>query len=149
MDASFVTTRRKLLGLTQRELARRSGVKQPLISAIENGRREATAPVAQTLARALEVRPSVALAGLREEVWRGVQANGGRVAHVFGSVARGQDRTDSDLDLIVEFDAHADIADLLAMEEELGELLTVPVDVISAGASSAVTAAARRDMVAL
>ena len=149
MDASFVTTRRKLLGLTQRELARRSGVKQPLISAIENGRREATAPVAQTLARALEVRPSVALAGLREEVWRVVRANGGRVVHVFGSVARGQDRTDSDLDLIVEFDADADIADLLAMEEELGELLTVPVDVISAGASSAVTAAARRDMVAL
>jgi len=144
-----VTTRRKLLGLTQRELARRSGVKQPLISAIESGKRDATPPVAQALARALEVRPSVALAGLRDEVVRVVRANRGRAAHVFGSVARREDLCGSDLDLMVEFEADADIADLLALEEELGELLTVPVDVISAGSSSAVTAEARREMVAL
>ncbi len=144
-----MSTRRKLLKLTQRELAAVSGVKQPLISAIESGRREATPAVAQALSTALQIRPSVALSRLRDDVLHVVNANHGRVAYVFGSVARGEDSPRSDLDLIVEFDENADIIDLLTMEEELTGLLTVPVDVISSGSSSHVTARARSEMVPL
>ena len=149
MDATFIATRRKLLGLTQRELSRLSGVKQPLISAIESGRREATASVSQALADALQVRPSVALKHMLADVRKIVRANHGRAAFLFGSIARGQDVPGSDVDLLVEFDEVADIADLLTLEDELEQLLTVPVDVISAGSSSRVTAKARRETVPL
>ena len=57
---------------------------------------------------------------------------------VFGSVARGTDGPESDLDLLVTFDEDAGITDLLAMEEELAEWLTVPVDVVSARSSGRV-----------
>ena len=149
MDSSFVVTRRKLLGLTQRELSRLTGVKQPLISAIESGRREPTASVRQALESALQLRPSIALEHMQADVRRIVKTNHGRAAYLFGSVARGQDGPGSDVDLLVEFDEGADIVDLLTMEEELAELLTIPVDVISAGSSSKVTYEARREAVPL
>ena len=149
MDSSFVVTRRKLLGLTQRELSRLTGVKQPLISAIESGRREPTASVRQALESALQLRPSIALEHMQADVRRIVKTNHGRAAYLFGSVARGQDGPGSDVDLLVEFDEGADIVDLLTMEEELAELLTIPVDVISAGSSSKLTDEARREAVPL
>jgi predicted nucleotidyltransferase len=50
-------------------------------------------------------------------------------------VALGNDQPDSDLDLLVTFPPDADIVTLLTLEDELSELLTVPVDVVSAGSS--------------
>jgi predicted nucleotidyltransferase len=149
MDAAFAGARRKLLGLTQQELARRSGVPQPLISAIEGGKRKATPAATRALEQALRMSPAVALAQLRKEVLHIVSANHGRAAYVFGSVARQQDTSDSDLDLAVEFDEGADIVDLLTMEEELEALLTVPVDVVSLGSSSRMTSELRKEMVPL
>jgi len=101
------------------------------------------------LGKALSIRPSLALRSLRTDVLRIVRDNHGLEAHVFGSVARGEDQPGSDIDLMVEFDEQADITDLLAMEEALGELLTVPVDVVSAGSSSHIVAAARQETVPL
>lgn len=68
-----------------------------------------------------------------------VAAVGGSDVRVFGSVATGQDQPDSDLDLVVTFPPYADIVTLLALEEQLSDLLTVPVDVISAGSSGPVS----------
>ena len=82
---------------------------------------------------ALLVRPSQRLRAAREQVLAAVTAMGGSEVRVFGSVARGDDRPGSDVDLVVTFPADADIVTLLTMEEQLSELLTVPVDVISAG----------------
>ncbi|MFP5347853.1 MAG: multiprotein-bridging factor 1 family protein [Actinomycetes bacterium] len=48
--------------MSQRELAERSGLKQPLIAAIEAGRRRPSDAARTALDRALAVRPSVALA---------------------------------------------------------------------------------------
>ena len=59
--------RRAAAGLTQRELADMSGVKQPLISAIERGR-EPTDAVRQLLEQSLQVRPSQVLRVTRQEV---------------------------------------------------------------------------------
>jgi predicted nucleotidyltransferase len=48
---------------------------------------------------------------------------------IFGSVARGQFRDDSDIDVVVEM-AHPDLFYLVHIKEELQESLGRPVDVI-------------------
>jgi hypothetical protein len=52
---------------------------------------------------------------------------------VFGSVARGDDRPDSDIDLLVDFAPDSSLFDLMQMARELEELLGHPVDVVSTG----------------
>lgn len=141
--------RRLALRLSQRELAERSGVKQPLISAIESGRREPTTATREALDMVLTVRPSVVLAALREEVRAVVARHHGDDARVFGSVARGTDGPASDIDILVTFGVEAGITDLLALEEELADLLTVPVDVVSAGSSGRVIQRALAEAVPL
>jgi uncharacterized protein len=51
----------------------------------------------------------------------------------FGSAARGDDRPDSDIDLLVDFDEDSSLFDLMRMSRELEALLGRPVDVVSAG----------------
>ena len=138
MDDDFsrvLRTRRTILGLTQRALAGRSGVAQPQIAAIESGRRAASPVVRAALDEVLRVRPSQALDACRREVLAAVERAGARDATVFGSVARGDDGPDSDLDLIVTFPPGTGITAALALEEDLSWLLTVPVEVVSSGSS--------------
>ena len=52
---------------------------------------------------------------------------------LFGSVARGDDGPDSDIDLLVEFDRDSSLFDVMRMTKELEELLGHPVDVVSTG----------------
>lgn len=47
---------------------------------------------------------------------------------VFGSYARNEQRTDSDLDLLVSFTQTPSLLTLVQLEDELGELLGVKVD---------------------
>lgn len=119
-------------GLSQRDLARASGVKQPLISAIESGSRQPSAAVRIALEAAVAVRPSQLLRVTRDRILAAVQAVGGHDVRVFGSVARGDDEPGSDIDLLVTFPPQADIITLLTLEEVLSDLLTVEVDVVSA-----------------
>lgn len=133
--AERLRLRRAAVGMTQRDLAEASGVKQPLIAVIESGKRLPTEAVRQAIDGALRVRPSQLLAVARDRVLAAVAAAGGTEARVFGSVASGNDQPDSDLDLMVRFPPGADIVTLLTLEEELTDLLTVPVDVVSAGSS--------------
>ena len=62
-----------------------------------------------------------------------VRRHKGLTVAVFGSVARGEDGPDSDIDFLVEFDEGSSLFDLLHISEELEELLGVQVDVVSAG----------------
>ena len=51
---------------------------------------------------------------------------------LFGSAARGDDRPDSDIDLLVDFDQGSSLFDLMRMARELEALLGRAVDVVSA-----------------
>mgnify|MGYP001141636675 CR=1 FL=1 len=50
---------------------------------------------------------------------------------VFGSVARGTDRPDSDVDFLVDFDAQASLFDLIELKEEIESLLGRSADVLT------------------
>lgn len=147
--AGRLKVRRAAAGMSQRELARASGVKQPLIAAIETGTRQPSEAVRVALEDAIRVRPSQLLELARDRVLAAVRAIGGQDVRVFGSIARREDRPDSDIDLIITFPPEADIVTLLALEEELSGMLTVPVDVVSAGSSGPVLTSALEEAVPL
>jgi len=69
----------------------------------------------------------------REDIRRIVLANRGKRVYLFGSLARGDDSEASDVDLLVEFDDNGSLFDLMHIEDEVEQLLGVPVDVVSAG----------------
>src|SRR5699024_6369789 len=102
-SGAYVARRRAIVGLSQRDLARSVGVTQPLIAAIETGAKPPSQALRAALEHALAVRPSAALDARRSEV-RAIFARAGLPEpRVFGSVARGSDDIDSDLDVVVEF----------------------------------------------
>jgi uncharacterized protein len=65
----------------------------------------------------------------REEIKAAVTRHHGRAVAFFGSVARGEERPDSDIDFLVELEPGARPFELLALGAELEELLGVKVDV--------------------
>jgi predicted nucleotidyltransferase len=111
MAANVLRRARVLAGLSQRELADRAGVSQPVISAYERGRRVR-----------LHRETIVAIAARR----------GVRNVRLFGSVARGDDSETSDVDLLVDLDDGVSLLDLIGLERELTELLGCGVDVVPA-----------------
>jgi predicted nucleotidyltransferase len=72
----------------------------------------------------------------REEILRIAARHGARTVGVFGSVARGDDRSDSDIDLDVEMEDGRSL-DLVGLEQELEELLWRKVDVVTDASSHA------------
>jgi predicted nucleotidyltransferase len=69
----------------------------------------------------------------REVIERLAAQYGARDVRIFGSVARGQQREASDLDVLVKFDRGRSLFDLIGLKQDLEELLGCPVDVISEG----------------
>jgi uncharacterized protein len=61
-----------------------------------------------------------------------LRARGIRRAAVFGSIARGDDRPDSDIDILVEFEPGAEgtIYEYVHLKEFVASLFNGPVDVI-------------------
>jgi predicted nucleotidyltransferase len=51
---------------------------------------------------------------------------------VFGSVARGDDSAQSDVDFLVDFEASRSLVDVAGLILDLQEILGVPVDVVEA-----------------
>jgi len=50
---------------------------------------------------------------------------------IFGSYARGEQESDSDLDLLVAFDKPVTLFDLVRLENELAEELGIEVDLVT------------------
>ncbi len=72
------------------------------------------------------------LLGLRAEIRTPAAANGARDVRIFGSVARGEERPESDVDVLVDLDPGGTLFDLAALEERLESLLGRPVQVATA-----------------
>lgn len=81
-------------------------------------------------------KPSKVLLGAGSEISRIAAAHGARNVRVFGSVSKGEETADSDLDLLVDMADGRSLFDLIALSEELEEALGVDVDVVTEGSLS-------------
>jgi predicted nucleotidyltransferase len=66
----------------------------------------------------------------RDQVRAIIERAGGTDPRVFGSVARGTDTPDSDIDLLVHLPKAWDLLDLVGLEMELEHLVGYPVDIV-------------------
>src|ERR1700760_410906 len=119
-SATLLRSARQRAHLTQGQLATRAGITQSVVSAYESGRRQPSVPTLAALVaatgfeldlqlRAVPRRLDVLTGPIGRRVRRrraalldAAAAHGLRDLRVFGSVSRGQDRPDSDLDLLAD-----------------------------------------------
>jgi uncharacterized protein len=154
--------------LSQSELATRAGVTQSVISAYESGHRQPALPTLAALIEAtgydlvVDVRPQPhrlrKLSGpigqkvrrKRREIVAAAAAHGVTNLRVFGSVARGEDRADSDVDLLADLPAGMGLLGLGRVQAELESIVGTRVDLIPADdLKTDVRGRAEADLVAL
>ena len=80
------------------------------------------------------MKPSQVLDANRAAIRGVVEAHRGRTARVFGSVLRGEDVEDSDLDILIDPTPETTLFDIGAICYKLEKLLGVPVDVLTPNA---------------
>jgi predicted nucleotidyltransferase len=69
----------------------------------------------------------------RDDIRAIAERHGARRLRVFGSVARGESRPDSDIDFLVEFEPGRSLLDQAALLLDLQDLLGLKVDIVSEG----------------
>lgn len=135
--------------MTQAVLAERAGTRQSAISAYETGRRDPTVTMLERLLNATGHEltlgavpkggssPSLPntplgrrLDGHRAAIRAVVATHGGRGAFLFGSVARGDDDRESDIDLLVDLPERSGILTIGAIARDVERLLGVDVDIV-------------------
>ncbi|MEW9125057.1 MAG: nucleotidyltransferase family protein [Thermotaleaceae bacterium] len=67
----------------------------------------------------------------RKDIIRLALNRGAKTIRIFGSVARGEDSDKSDIDFLVSFEEERSIFDLIALKNDLEDLLERPVDVVT------------------
>ena len=136
---------RSRAGLSQAQLAGRAKTSQSAIARYEAGYATPTLATLERILAAsgdalvLEVsrrpprrRVSKGLAMLRqsrERLQSAARRYGVRDVRVFGSIARGEETPESDVDLLVELDPERTLLDLIGFQQEAEEILRVDVDV--------------------
>ncbi len=65
------------------------------------------------------------------DIERVVRAHGGQSVRVFGSHARGDAHSESDLDLLIRLEPGRSLLDLVAIKQDLEDLLRCSVDVVT------------------
>lgn len=159
---------RQRAGMSQVELAARAGVTQSVISAYESGHRQPSLPMLAALVEAADHdlvtkvrRQPRHLSKLSGPVGRRVRrrrrdliaaaaAHGVSGLRVFGSVSRGQDRPDSDLDLLADLPAGMSLFGLARLQADLESIIGTRVDLVSAAdLKPDVRSRVDRDLVAL
>ncbi|MDA8071717.1 MAG: helix-turn-helix domain-containing protein [Actinomycetota bacterium] len=152
MDTAAVLLRdaRHSAGLSQVELGRRAGVSQSVVSAYESGARQPSVPMLARLVAATGFELDIELSepaatGLasgmltqrvhrhRVELQAVLARYGLSNLRVFGSVARGEERSGSDVDLLVDVPEGVGLVTLERCQAELEGILGARVDLVPAG----------------
>jgi hypothetical protein len=82
----------------------------------------------------MTVKPSIALDKHRDAIREIVERHHASNARFFGSVLRGDDTEESDLDILIDPTDETTLFDVGAIQVEISELLGVDVDVLTPGA---------------
>lgn len=69
----------------------------------------------------------------RGEILRIAARRGARNVRVFGSIVRGEEGPDSDIDFLVDMEPGRSLLDLIAFEQDVADLLGCRVDALSEG----------------
>jgi predicted nucleotidyltransferase len=72
----------------------------------------------------------------REEILRIAAQHGAHDMRLFGSLARGEARPDSDVDILITLEPGRSLLDLIALKQDLEDLLGCQVDVVTEAAVS-------------
>lgn len=72
----------------------------------------------------------------RQKILQIAASHGARDVRIFGSMARGEARPDSDLDLLVKLDPGQSLLDIIALKQDLEDLIGRKVDVLTEAAIS-------------
>ncbi|PKQ03341.1 MAG: XRE family transcriptional regulator [Alphaproteobacteria bacterium HGW-Alphaproteobacteria-12] len=124
-------------GLTQAELARRAGISRATLVNFEKGRGEPLRASLQALQSALSERPQhrSRLAHVLRTLQKArpaLEEQGVLHLAVFGSLARMEDRPDSDIDIVVDIDParRIDIVSLAGIGGFIERLVGIPTDIV-------------------
>jgi predicted nucleotidyltransferase len=86
----------------------------------------------------------------RADILRIAMANGATRVRIFGSFARGTARPESDVDILVDLEPGSDLFDLIAIKQDLEDLLGRRVHVVTeAGVSPYIRDEVLRDAIPL
>jgi predicted nucleotidyltransferase/DNA-binding XRE family transcriptional regulator len=143
--ASTIRGARVRAGLTQTELAAKANIAQSVVSAYESSRRD---PSFETLRKlvaatgfdlevvivpaATETPRRQAIDQSRMRLQRTLGKLGARNVRLFGSVARGDDGPESDIDLLVDIGPQVGLFALGKMRSEAERILGTTVDIVPA-----------------
>jgi uncharacterized protein len=72
----------------------------------------------------------------RDEILRIAASHGARDVRIFGSMARGEARPDSDIDILVKLNPGRSLLDIVAIKQDLEDLMGCEVDVVTEAAIS-------------
>lgn len=67
----------------------------------------------------------------RQTILEIAATHGAKTIKIFGSVGRGQANAASDLDLLVDFEPGYSLLNIIALKQDLEDLLGCPVDVVT------------------
>jgi len=124
---------RERAGLSQVQLAARSGVAQPNIAAYESGRRNPSDAMIDRLRSAMRPLPHEALEQHRDELKALAAEFGLGNVRIFGSAGQGTDNASSDLDILVTRSPNVGLLTIAEFTIAAERLLGVPVDVVTDG----------------
>jgi predicted nucleotidyltransferase/DNA-binding XRE family transcriptional regulator len=148
--AALLRDARHRAGLSQVELGRRAGVTQSVVSAYESGARQPSVPMLARLVAAtgleldMRLTEGAAITSVNGDLGQRVRRHrvelravlaryGLGNARVFGSVARGEEGSESDVDLLVDVPEGVGLVTLGRCEAEVEGLLGARVDLVPAG----------------